>query len=143
MKKLTDLRTFLLDHPIGIEAENLLTFAEKGETEYNFDPDDKSFQISYDANLVLTDFVGDFNAVLFVLQDWLYHNQPDLKPDAVKFHIDILDHRRSDVSLLVSLSEDIQATEQDTGHELTSLDEPNIYNIGMPYTPEEESEQSD
>ncbi len=135
MKKLADIRDFLINHPIQVDADNLLTFAEKGSVQHHFDPDDQSFSLSYDANIILTDFVGDFNILLFVILEWLQDKQPNLKRDAVDFHVDILDHKRSDLSLTFNLSEDINATEFAEGSDLTSMDEPNIHTIGLQFGP--------
>ncbi|MCZ4281709.1 phage tail protein [Kiloniella laminariae] len=132
MKKLADLRDFLIAHPIGIDPANLLTFAEKGSVQHHFDPDDPSFATRYDANVILVDFTGDFNGLIFIILSWLEDHEPHMKPEAISYHIDIQDHKRADVSLLIPLSEDILVSPVADGHEITSLPEPNIHKIGMP-----------
>ena len=132
MQKLADLRTYLIEHPIKIDADNLLTFAEKGRVNYSHDPDNRSFAVSYDANIIVTDFVTDFNSLIFVLLDWLHEHQTDLSDEPLDFHVDILDHHRADISFLVKLSDDVSVTAVEGGDDLILLSEPDIHKKGMP-----------
>ena len=41
---------------------------------------------------------------------------PNAKEDAIAFHVDIIDHRKADVSLAVELSDLVQVRSDETGH---------------------------
>jgi len=147
MKKLSELRDYFLSFPKFIDANDLLTFAEQGSVSYHrvpstqqntgfFDdqaaPGDDSFQIRYQANLIVTDFVGDFNALCFLLNLRLGQIQPGLKEDDIKFHVDIMDNSRQDVSFQFPLSEIIAVIPRDGGgHDVEAIASPDAFDFKM------------
>lgn len=112
MRKLQSARDALLASGLGITADDLLTFAEKGAITNHCDQPDRNgdFSITYHAHLIVTDFAGDVPALLFVVSEWLKREQPNAADDAIKFHVDILDHKAADISLLMELTEFITVT---------------------------------
>ena len=73
----------------------------------------------YTAHLIVTDFTGAPQDLFFIVLTWLHAACPPAKPDALKFHVDIIDHEKADVSLAVDLAEAVRVKEGDTGHTLT------------------------
>lgn len=121
MRKLQNARDHLLASPLGIAADKLLTFAEKGVvTSYqgvaHHNPD---FMVSYTANLILTDFAGEPLDLFFVMLQWLRRECPGAKPDALHFHVDVIDTRKVDVSLQLELTETVTAASSPAGTWLT------------------------
>lgn len=107
MNKLASLRAAFLAAPLKIKDKDLLTFAEKGrvrskrgEAEAN-----KAFEMAYTAHLILTDYTGAPQDVLFVAAQWLNANCPDAEDEAIRFHVDVIDHKKVDLSLAVDIAE--------------------------------------
>lgn len=133
MRKLANLRQHLLDSPLRLKGTNLLTFAEQGSLEYHRNGTDDSFEIRYNANVVITDFAGAFTALSFCLLRWMSEHQFDLEPDAIDFHVDILDSKKSDVSFKLPLTEFVAATDVAGGTELNTHPMPDALDFGMYY----------
>lgn len=118
MKKLAALRAALLAGPLKIKADKLLTFAEKGKVQSwrGGDGDNRAFQLVYTAHVIVTDYTGAPQDLFFVALDWLHANCPDLDPEeAIRFHVDVIDHKSADVSLALDLSEIIAARARPAG----------------------------
>lgn len=117
MRKLQSARDHLLASPLGIKAEKLLTFAEKGViTSYRrADHQNRDFQVGYTAHLILTDFSGQPLDLFFIMLEWLHRECPAAAPDALKFHVDVIDTKQVDVSLMVDLTETVTAAAAPAG----------------------------
>lgn len=126
MQKLQSARDHLLKSPLGIKAEKLLTFAEKGViTSYRgVDTQNDDFQVRYTAHLIVTDYTGQPDKLFFVMLVWLHKHCPGAKPDALKFHVDIIDHAKVDVSLMLEMTETVTVTTTDGGSLLTPDTDP-------------------
>lgn len=130
MRKLQSARDFLLSSPLGIQAEKLLTFAEQGTvTHHRGGP--LSFAVQYTAHLIVTDYTGEPSNLFCVVLDWINQHAPATPPDAVKFHVDILDHRRADISIKVDLTDVVKARTDDTGTTLSDQVDPDALGIDM------------
>ena len=127
MKKLHDLRDYLLTSPLGLTADKLLTFALSGKvTSYAGLPhQNRSFRVAYQAHVIVTDFAGDETALMYLVTDWVQRNQPGAAPDAVSFQLDIISHRQVDLSILVALEEVVAVQQQEAGTRLTPLGDGN------------------
>lgn len=111
MKKLTALRQYLIDAIPGLhrDPDRLLTFVEDGSIEFARGPN-LSHGYTYTAQLVLTDYAGEIDAVIIPLLDWLSAYQPDLDPaQAVSFEAEILSNSAVDLALRVQLTERVVA----------------------------------
>ena len=115
MKKLQSARDALLNSPLRIKAKDLLTFAEKGTVVSHRGDRNRNFVVSYTAHLIVTDFTGEPQDLFFVLVDWLHREFPPATPEAIRFHVDVIDHKKADVSLAVDLAEVIGVAEVDGG----------------------------
>lgn len=126
MRKLQSARDHLLASPLGIKGDKLLTFAEKGVvTSYRrADHQNQDFQVSYTAHLILTDFAGQPLDLFFVMVGWLHRECPGAAPDALKFHVDVIDTKQVDVSLMVDLTETVTAAAAPAGTWLTPDTDP-------------------
>lgn len=98
------------------DPERLLTFVEDGHIEFYRGPT-LSHEYQYTAQLILTDYAGDTDAVIIPLLDWLSAYQPDADPaEAVSFEAELLNHQTVDLALRVRLTERVVATRHcDTG----------------------------
>lgn len=118
MKKLLALRQHLIDAVPGLarDPERLLTFVEDGSIEFARG-ENLSHGYTFTAQLILTDYAGDIDAVVIPLLDWLAVYQPDLTPaEALKFEAEILNNDAVDLALRVQLTERVVARRAcDTG----------------------------
>jgi hypothetical protein len=136
MNKLSDLRDHLLSFKNITNSDHLLTFAEQGSVIFHKVPtgaqnlgffdaqtasDDFSFVLKYNANIIFTDCTADFKSLVFIVMTWASANQTDLKPEDVKFHADILDKKRTDISFIIPLSELVIVTAQEDGHNIEAI----------------------
>lgn len=109
MRKLLSVRECLLKSGLGIQPDKLLTFAEKGVVTNLRGGADRNgdFEIAYDGHLIFTDYAGDVAALLYVVSEWFKREEPMAPEDALKFHVDVLDHKAADISLLMPMAETI------------------------------------
>jgi hypothetical protein len=133
MKKLTDARNFLLKSGLGIKAKELLTFAEKGTVRclQGNSATNANFQINYVAHLILTDFAGNPEDLLFLMTKWVDDNCPDRDQDALEFHVDIINTKAADVSIKVNLSETTVVVSEDNGTRLDYQRDADVRDIDM------------
>lgn len=117
MKKLRSARDHLLASALKVHADKLLTFAEKGTlTSYRGAAhQNQDFQVSYTAHLILTDFSGEPTDLFFVMLQWLHQHCPGAPADAVRFHVDVIDTKQVDVSLMIDLVETVTVTAATAG----------------------------
>jgi hypothetical protein len=133
VRKLQSAREHLLQSPLGIKADKLLTFAEKGTvTSYRgTEAQNRAFEVSYTAHLIVTDYAGEALDLFFVMADWLHRECPGAKPDALRFHVDILDHKKVDVSLMVDLAETVSVAAVAGGTALTPEPDPDALALAL------------
>lgn len=133
MKKLTDARDCLLQSGLGIKAKDLLTFAEKGTvTAYQgTDSQNRNFRIEYVAHLIVTDYAGEPQKLLFVMTEWVDANIPDRNEEALKFHVDIISTKAADVSIQIKLSDTVTVEPVDGGTQLDHQPDADVRDIDM------------
>ncbi|NNC24263.1 phage tail protein [Salinisphaera sp. USBA-960] len=107
MKKLAALRAHMLAAVPGLAAnpEHLLTYVNDGTIEFYSGPNlTHGYQLT--ANVVITDYAGDLDAITVPLLEWLTTYNPDIDPaQAVRIEAEILANDRLDIALTVSLAE--------------------------------------
>ncbi|SDK78530.1 P2 phage tail completion protein R (GpR) [Modicisalibacter muralis] len=111
MKKLTALRQYLINSVPDLQRnpDRLLTFIQDGRVAFHRGQH-LSHEYRVPAQIVLTDYAGELDAVMIPLLQWLAHYQPDLVPEeAVQFGAEILDNDRWDLALTVTLTERVVA----------------------------------
>ncbi len=131
MKKLASARAAFLASPLKIRADHLLTFAEKGTLKSWRGEGNAAFMETYTAHFIVTDYTGAPQDLFFVALDWLHRECPDAPEDAVRFHIDIIDHKKADVSLAIEVTEIVAATETPDGLVLTPAADPDERAVDM------------
>lgn len=131
MKKLQSARDHLLASPLGITADSLLTFAEDGTVTSHCGADSASFSVAYTANLIVTDYTGPLSGLLFVVLQWMHRTVPTDKPDALKFHVDVVNHKSYDVWLKLDLVDVVRAVTTSAGTELTGQTDPDALAFDM------------
>lgn len=124
MEKLAHLRAFILDGPYGVKKDRLVTFAENGTVRSFNGERNKSFRLTYEANLILTDYRGGPWTIAFAILEWMREHQPDFAGDALSFDADILDTEKVDLGFQIPLSEDVLVTEDETGTHMERAHEP-------------------
>jgi kynurenine formamidase len=133
MKKLTDARNHLLASGLQIKAKDLLTFAEKGSVVayQGTESQNRNFKIEYVAHLIVTDYAGDPQSLLFVMTDWVDANIPDREPEALKFHVDVISHKAVDISIQINLSDTIAVDPVEGGTNLDHQPDADVRGIEM------------
>lgn len=133
MRKLQSARNHLLASPLDIKAEKLLTFAEKGviTSWQGADHQNRDFQVGYTAHLILTDYSGEPLTLFFVMLEWLRRECPAAKPDALRFHVDVIDTKQVDVSLMLELTETVTAAAAPGGTRLTPDADPSALHAAL------------
>jgi len=115
MRLLESARQAFLDSPLGITERTLLTFTQDGKV-YSVRGDrNQAFQTSYSAHLIVTDYTGAPQDILFMAVAWLQANVPDAAADAIKFHVDLVDTKKVDVSIMIELTEIVAAPDAGGG----------------------------
>ena len=132
MKKLESLREHLLSSPLQIQADDLLTFAEQGKVISFQGEDNQHFELSYWANIIITDYSGNADQIAYLVLQWLKQHQPHHKEDAIEFEADILSQSAVDLSLKIELSETIKVRVEEEGVYLKSCAEPDIAETLLP-----------
>lgn len=117
MNKLASIRQAILAAPLKIADKELLTFAEKGTVKsYRGEVDaNKAFEITYTAHLIVTDYSGAPQDLFFVAAEWLHRECVDAAEDAIRFHVDIIDHKKADISLAIDITEIIATPDAGAG----------------------------
>lgn len=132
MRKLQSVRDRLLASALGIPADKLLTFAERGTITACRGDGPRSFIVSYTAHLIVTDYSGDPDGLFWCLLDWVHSACPGKAPtDVFKFMVDVIDHKAADVSIQIDLDDVIKATTDDAGTTLTGQPDPDALAFDM------------
>lgn len=91
------------------------------------------FEYRYQLDLFLLAYEGHPDAVFWPLLQWMRVNQPEqflndqLRDDAIRFDVDILDGRKCNISIEIQLSESVIATGDDKGgFTLEHIEEPDF-----------------
>jgi hypothetical protein len=124
MKKLEQLRQYLLDAPLGLHVENLLTFATGGQVVAFAGSSNDNFELKYQANIIITDYAGAADQIAYLVLAWRKQNQPAYAGNAFDFEADIIDHEKVDLSIKLDLSEVIKVRKEAEGIYLSSNAEP-------------------
>lgn len=112
MKKLNELRAAITAAfpPLQTNPDALLVFADNGAIVSTNGPA-KAFEYRYTAHLILTDFTGDADALMFALLSWVSTNQRELlendtlRANAIAFEVDALNNESCDISIKLALTE--------------------------------------
>lgn len=133
MDKLQSLRDAVINSPLKIKAKNLLTFAEKGTVLAlrGEDGANAAFQVRYTAHLIVTDATFAPQDLFFIALLWLHGACPGAAEDAIRFHVDIIDSEKADISLAVDITEIIAAVPEANGTRLVPAADPNVPDIDM------------
>lgn len=131
MKKLASARAAILASPLKIDAAQLLTFAEKGTVHSVRGEGRPGYMIDYTAHLIVTGYGGAPEDLLFVAVDWLHRECVDAAEDAIRFHVDVIDHKSVDVSLAIDISEIVASTDAPDGLRLAPRPDPDALGLDM------------
>ncbi|MBC7907038.1 MAG: phage tail protein [Rhodospirillaceae bacterium] len=132
MNKLASLRDAILNCPLKIKADKLLTWAEKGQVLSVRGTGNKAFQITYTAKAVVVDYAGAPHDLLFVAVDWLHRDNPAAAEDAITFTADIISAKAADVELAVEITEIIAVrTNPDGTVSLVPVGDPDAQALDM------------
>lgn len=119
MELLAALRKHLLESPLGLQADELITYARDGKIISHQGATNLSFGIEYQAHIVLINYSQSPDVLFFIVLDWLRQHQANHKVDDISFDADILDHKTSDLELVITLEEGVGAEIVNGGVQLT------------------------
>lgn len=118
MELLAELRKHILNSPLPIDADNLLTFANDGQITSHQGDLNGHFSINYDAKIIVTDYTGSADVLFFIVLQWLAANNANHGTTPIRFNADILDHKTADVEIIVNLEENVSANPVEGGIQL-------------------------
>jgi|GEM_PF-3516506 len=125
MRKLAQIRTHLIDSPLDIDADQVNAFGQNG-TVHRCPTSPGSFIVEYDGHVIVRDYPGEATDLLFVVLAWVDKAMPGAADDAVRVHVDIIDHKRCDVSFLIRMCDTVRAETETAGTLLTPQDDADI-----------------
>lgn len=120
MKKLDELRAAIVVAlpDLADTPDAFLVFADQGAIVATTGKT-KDFEYRYTANLILTDFGGDPDSLMFSVMEWARVNQRELLENnelnktAIGFEVDQLTNSTADVSIKLNLTESVRVTFDD------------------------------
>lgn len=118
MELLAALRKHILASPLGVKADNLVTFAKDGEIVSHQGDTNNHFAIRYDANIIVVDYGKAPDMLFYIVLNWLKANNANHQANAIRFNADIIDHKKTDVEIIVRLEELVGANEVEGGIQL-------------------------
>ena len=127
MNKLNQLRELLInDQGLGLQTDQLHIFADSGSVESHYDTANDNFKLKYKANIIITDYTGRAEHIIYVLTIWLRDHQPNHTDEPIQFEADILNDNAIDLSLFIDLTETIKANTMPDGIRLHTPPEPTL-----------------
>lgn len=134
MKKLTEVRQFLLDAmpEYKIDPDRFVTFVEDGAIEWSRG-ESLSHGYRYTAQIVMLEFTRNVDHVIVPLIAWMQRYQPDTDPhDAVRFEAEILDEGVVDLIIRVKLDERVVVKRDAESGAVTAEHRVPAFDIGLP-----------
>lgn len=105
MKKLTDLRSYLLTSVAHLQAnpDCLHTWIDKGKSFSNSNGSGYSFNSDYKINCLITDYAGEINKLLTPFNVWVVDNVLIRDKELIEFESETIDHDKSDVLISINI----------------------------------------
>lgn len=132
MHKLASLREHLIKGPLKIKAAQLDIYATKGGVRSARGEHNQDFELVYTAHVLLRDYTGDPDALVYLVLGWLDQNQPGHTDQPMQWEADILNHKSADVYLAVPLTETISVNPVEGGIELRHETDPALDPVLLP-----------
>jgi len=130
--KLNALREYLLSAPLGLNPDQLITFVDKGKVISYPGCNNKNFKFMFPVQLIIIGYADAVDKLAFFILQWLDQYQPDHGGDAFTFDADIIDHRQTDISVTLTLTETITVSESADGITLNHCAEPGVRPVTIP-----------
>ncbi|MEW6166062.1 MAG: phage tail protein [Pseudomonadota bacterium] len=138
MKKAAELRAHLMERVthLGKDPDRLIVLVEAGRIAAR--AGSLSFEYRYELKLVFLDYTDHADTLIVPLMAWIAQHQPELLQSAetrdqvIRFTAEIIDHEKSDVEIVIPLSERVVVAEVDGQHVATHCDEPPLPDLGGP-----------
>lgn len=136
MNKLESMRAHLLAIPgeLKIDPDDLMTFADQGTVYSASSGTNRHFEMRYKANIIIHNYSGSADRLMFWLLQWMTEHQPDHVPEALEFQADLLNHHSADISITVALTETVRVEQAADGIRLHHCD-PTIPPDDLPANP--------
>jgi len=134
MHKLGSLRTHLLNAPLRLQEENLLTFVDKGKVTSYPGGSNQHFELHYQAHIIISEYTGAADKIMFLILQWMDQNNLTWSNEAFNFGADILDHEKVDIEISIDLTETIKVEQAEEGIYLHHCTEPSIEPVLIPAT---------
>lgn len=122
MKKPHALRQYLLNSipDLAINQDRLLIFANDGKLMSTL-ANGYSFEMSYNLDLIITDYAGDVDLFGVVLFTWIMDNQSELMAnldkvkESITFEAELVDNSKYDLNFKIPLTERVIVKKNDNG----------------------------
>jgi len=126
MNKAQKLLNHLLASPLPLKRDDVMVLISNGKAFSYVSSANDNFSMQYEAVLVITDYAGNADALLFIILQWLAQHQPDHDPEAFSFQADIIDHNSVDITIKIPLSEVVKVTVVPEGISLNHIEDPSL-----------------
>jgi len=126
MNKAQKLLDHILSSPLKIQRDDVMLMISGGKAMSYVSSANSNFRMQYQADLIITDYAGNADALLFIVLQWLAVNQPDHKEDAFSFQADIINHHSVDIVIKINLDELVVVTVTPAGISLTHPQDPSL-----------------
>lgn len=126
MNKAQTLREHLLASPLKLRGTDVLLSVTDCKVLSSVGHDNRHFEMSYTADLILLNFSGAADVLAFVLLSWLETAQPYRQDEAFTLEADVLDHKKADIHIKIPLTETVKVEFAPDGVRLWHTDEPGI-----------------
>lgn len=139
MKKPADLRAYLAQRVplLAAQPDALDMWIEKGNI-FSVIGTNLSFEYRYELSILVKDYTDHADTLVIPCLAWISINQPDIlqAPDkqetGFRFEAEIVDHERTDVLLILALTERVVVTVADDVYTATHCAEPALPDLSGP-----------
>ena len=129
MNKAKNLREHLLNSPLGLHGAGLLLSVADCKVTAQSDESNQHFELNYTADLLLLNFAGNADVLIFILLNWLDKDQPFRSSNAFSLTADVIDDKTADINIKIPLRETIKVRHDADGVSLVHQDEPEVQTL--------------
>ncbi len=123
MRKLTQLKQFILNLPLNIPVDNLEVKASDGRVVFYRGQDNQNFALLYNIEILLLDFNQPLEQLVFYVIDWIKENSENYDFEDFTYQTDILSNDSYDLILKIKdIQEDFIYNPEQNRLDATTID---------------------